>query len=127
MIRYISPFLLDRGLFFLPRSVTRLILTVAYTGTYATDILTANVIGVKDELVVTGPSDAVPAGRKVDIAAITDGQVIHNGLASFWELLDDNAQRVLAAGDLDTPKSLVSGNVFILSTFSITYPGIVMP
>jgi hypothetical protein len=57
-------------------------------------------------------------GRKVEVAAITDGDVTATETAEFWALV--SATELLAAGELASTQEVTDGNKFTLAAFDIT-------
>lgn len=86
-------------------------------GVYAT--VTANTLGNKTGCSIGATQDGVTDGRRVILAAITDGSVTGNGTATHWAITD-GAAVVLASGPLSSSQSVTSGNTFTLDAISIT-------
>lgn len=79
-------------------------------------------LGNKTSLSVGAPADRTPTGRKVTVAAITDGTVSATGTATHWAITDTVNSRLLAAGALSASQAVTSGNTFTLSAFDIGFP-----
>lgn len=71
---------------------------------------------------ISAPGDRSGGGREVDVSSIADGSVTDTGTASHYAIVDTIGSRLLAAGALDTPQSVTSGNTFTLSSFRIGIP-----
>jgi len=82
------------------------------SSTYSCGSRTPPVIGV--------PEDGDVSGRKVVIAAITDGTVSDTQTAGWWSLV--SADELIAAGDLAATQAVTSGNTFTLTEFDIEIP-----
>jgi hypothetical protein len=119
----INGFVLDHGLWIIPRTTTRLLLHATLPVTYEDATDPSNVIGQKVQPVIVGPMDATPNGRKVVVDAISDGVINISGQATSWSLVDDNVDRLLVAELLVAPIDLEVGNSFITEELSITMPG----
>lgn len=119
---YINDRVLDNGLTVLGTEANRLDICDTEPTTY-TEATTTYTLGNKLTPTVGSPEARAPSGRKVVVAAITDGDVTATGTASYWALTDTGNSRLLAAGDLSTPQAVTSGNVFTLTGFDIGIPG----
>lgn len=62
------------------------------------------------------------SGRKVRIAAITDGSVTATGTATHWVLVDDTNSRLLVAQALTSSQAVTSGNQFSLAALDVEIP-----
>lgn len=119
------PFLNDRvmdlGLNVLDTEANRLDICNAEPASYAA-ATTTNSLGNKTSLSIGVPGDGTPNGRKVTVAAITDGSVTATGTASHWAIVDTVNSRLLATGALAATQSVTSGNTFTLGAFDIRIP-----
>lgn len=119
------PFLNDRvydnGLTVLDTEANALHICNAEPATYAA-ATTTNSLGSKTSLSIGAPGAGSPNGRKVTVAAITDGSVSANGTASHWAIVDTVNSRLLAAGPLAASQVVTSGNPFTLPAFDIRIP-----
>lgn len=79
-------------------------------------------LGYKSGVSVGAPEDRSPNGRKVVVAAITDGTVNGTGTATHWALVDNGNSRLLATGSLAASQVTTSGNIFTTSAFDIGIP-----
>jgi len=118
---YLNDRVFDNGLTVLDTEVNRLDICSAEPSTYdqATNTLS---LGNKLSPNVGAPGDRTPSGRKVTVAAITDGEVTVTGTASHYALSDTSNSRLLAAGPLASSQSVTDNNVFTLTTFDIGIP-----
>lgn len=113
---------LDNGLTVLDTEANRLDICSTEPATY-TAATSTNTLGNKTSLSVGAPAARSPSGRKVTVAAITDGSVSGTGTASHWAVVDTANSRLLAAGALASSQSVTSGNTFTLAAFDIGIPG----
>lgn len=118
---YLNPRVLDYGLFCLVNETTALWLTDVPPVDYADTLI----VGTRPFPLVVGPQNAEPTGRMVTVQGIDDGDVVLNGTARHWALVDDRGDgRLLAAGDLTAPLAVESHNSFTLDAFNIVLPGL---
>lgn len=86
--------------------------------------LTASV-GNKTAPSIGSPGARTPNGRKVTVAAISDGTVTATSTGSsddaqYWAIIDGS--KLWAAGSLAAGQMVTSGNVFTLGAFDIGIP-----
>jgi len=126
------PFLADRvldlGLNVLDVEANRLDITHTEAATY-TQAITTFTVANKTALTIGAPAARTPSGRRVTVAAITDGTVTATSTsasddAQFWAITDTVNSRLLAAGSLSAAQFVTSGNVFTLAAFDIGIPGV---
>jgi predicted metalloprotease with PDZ domain len=72
---------------------------------------------------IGAPAARTPSGRKVTVAAFSDGSVTGTGTASHYAVVDGVNSRLLAASTLSASQSVTSGNTFSLDAFDIGIPG----
>ena len=118
---YINDRVFDSGLTILDTEANRLDITSQEAVTYAGATSTYT-LGNKTSLSIGAPADRTPTGRKVAVAAITDGSVTATGTASHWAISDTVNSRLLATGALSASQAVTSGNVFTLGSFDIGIP-----
>ena len=118
---YLNDRVLDSGLATLDTEANRLDLCSQEPATYAAATSTYTLAN-KASLSIGAPADRSPSGRKVTVAAFTDGSVTANGTPSHWAITDTANSRLLATGTLGTTQALVSGNTFELEAFDIYIP-----
>lgn len=111
----------DNGLTVLDTEANRLDITSQQATTYA-EATTTYTLGNKTSLSVGAPGDRGGGGRKVTVAAITDGSVTGVGTASHYAIVDTVNSRLLAAAPLSAPQGVTSGNTFTLGAFDIGIP-----
>jgi hypothetical protein len=111
----------DNGLTVLDTEANRLDICSSEPTTYAGATSTVS-LGNKTSLSIAAPSDRTGGGRKVTVAAITDGSVTATGTASHWAITDTGNSRLLAAGALSSSQGVTSGNTFTLPAFDIGIP-----
>ena len=117
---FLNDRVLDNGLAVLNTESTHLHICstepVAFAGVASVSL------GNKAALSVGAPAARSPNGRKVTVAAITDGNVTGNGTAAFWAITDVTNSRLLAAGPLAASQVVTTGNTFAVSAFDIGKP-----
>jgi hypothetical protein len=111
----------DNGLTVLDTEANRLDICSSEPTTYAGATSTVS-LGNKTSLSIGAPADRSGGGRKVTVAAITDGSVTATGTASHWAITDTGNSRLLAAGALSSSQGVTSGNTFTLPAFDIGIP-----
>lgn len=120
---YLNDYVLDAALAKLDTEATRLDICSAEPTTYSQATTSGNLsLGNKTGITVGAPADRTPNGRRVTIAAITDGSVSANGTATHWALTDPANSRLLAAGALSASQVVSSGNTFTLAAFDVGIP-----
>lgn len=87
-----------------------------------TDAVSTSSLGNSTSLSIAAPSDRAGGGRKVTVAAITDGSITGTGTASYYAIVDTSNTRLLATGALTASQSVTSGNTFTLATFDVGIP-----
>lgn len=118
---YLNDRVLDNGLTVLDTEANRLDICSAEPTTYAQATSTYT-LGNKTSLSVGAPGDRSPSGRKVTVAAITDGTVTGTNTATHWAITDTGNSRLLAAGALSASQAVTSGNTFTLAAFDVGIP-----
>lgn len=79
--------------------------------------------GNKTGVTVGSPQNGDTSGRKVTIAAITNGSITSNGTVSHWALSKTTATtELLAAKSLASSQAVTSGNTFSLAAIDIEIP-----
>lgn len=124
---YLNDRVLDFGLSVLDTEATRLDICHTEPATYAEATATYTVAN-KAGISIGSPAARAPSGRKVTVAAITDGTVTATSTgagddAQYWAISDAVNGRLLAAGPLSAAQMVTSGNVFTLGAFDIGIPG----
>lgn len=79
-------------------------------------------LGNKVGISIGNPANRSPSGRKVTVAAITDGEVTDTQEATHWAITDGSST-LLAAGALAEGQVVTDGNSFSLQAFDIGIPG----
>lgn len=108
----------DLGLTVLDTEATRLDICSQEPTTY-TEATTTYTLGNKTPLSIGAPTDNSPSGRKVVVAAITDGSVTGTGTATHWSIVDTSNSRLLATGSLAASQAVTNGNTFTLGAFDL--------
>lgn len=117
----IADYILDAALSKLDLEANRLDICSSEPTTYAQATSTYT-LGNKTSLSIGAPADRTPNGRKVTVAAITDGAVTGTGNAGYWSIVDTANSRLLAAGPLSAAQAVTAGNTFQLEAFDIGIP-----
>jgi len=112
---------LDNGLTVLDTEANKILITSAEATTY-TEANATYALGNSTSLSIGAPADRTGGGRKVTVAAITDGSVTGTGTATHYAIVDTVNSRLLATGSLSASQSVTSGNTFTLSTVDIGIP-----
>lgn len=76
----------------------------------------------KASISIGAPADRTPNGRKVTLAAITDGTVTATGTATHWAIVDTTNSRLLATNALTASQAVTSGNTFTFAALDIGLP-----
>ena len=118
---FLNDRVLDLGLNVLDTEANRLDICSQEPTTYAQATSTYT-LGNKTSLSVGAPGARTPDGRKVTVAAITDGAVTGTNTATHWSIVDTGNSRLLATGALTTPQGVTNGNTFTLTAFDIGVP-----
>lgn len=119
---YLNDRVLDNGLTVLDTEANRLDICSEEPTTYAGATSTYT-LGNKTSLSVGSPEARSPSGRKVVVAAITDGSVTGTDTATHWAITDTSNSRLLATGSLSASQAVTNGNTFTLAAFDIGIPG----
>lgn len=109
----------DSGLGYITANGSRLDICSAQPADYAG--VAAVSLGNKTSLSVGSPQDGVSSGRRVVVAAITDGSVSGTGTAGFFAITNATDE-LIVAGPLAATQAVTSGNTFTLAAFNITIP-----
>ena len=111
----------DNGLTVLDTEANKVLVTSQEASTYA-EANSTYALGNSTSLSIGAPADRSGGGRKVAVAAITDGSITGTGTATHYALVDTNNSRLLATGSLTASQAVTSGNTFTLATFDIGIP-----
>ena len=111
----------DNGLTVLDTEANAVHITSQEATTY-TEATSTYTLGNSTSLSIGAPGDRSGGGRKVTVAAITDGSVTATGTGTHYALVDTSNTRLLATGSLTASQSVTSGNTFTLATFDIGIP-----
>lgn len=118
---FLNDRVLDNGLTVLDTEANRLDITSQEATTY-TEATSTYTLGNKTSLSVGAPADRSPNGRKVTVAAITDGTVTGTATATHYAIVDTGNSRLLATNSLSASQAVTSGNTFTLGAFDIGIP-----
>jgi hypothetical protein len=115
---FISDYVFDLALAYIDTGANRLDICSQEPVTY-TQAVTTYTLGNKTGISVGAPTDRTPTGRKVVVAAITDGSVTGTATATHWAICDTGNSRLIATGQLSASQAVTSGNTFTLAAFDI--------
>lgn len=119
---YASDSLLDDGLQYAATNGDRVDICSQEPATY-TEATSTYSLGNKTSASVGNPTDRSPNGRKVTIAAITDGSVTSSDTATHWALSKTTATTELLASDaLSSSQAVTNGNTWTLPATDIGAP-----
>jgi hypothetical protein len=121
MAAFINDTVLDQALAYIDDNVENLYICSAQPTTFAEASSTYK-LGTKATPSVGAPTNGDVSGRKIVVAAITDGAVSATGTATWVALTDDSASLLLCAQALSAGQAVTSGNTFTLTEFDITIP-----
>lgn len=121
---YLNDRVYDNGLTVLDTEATHLYLCSQDPTTFA-QANTTYALANKASISIGAPAARSPNGRKVTLAAITDGSVTANGTATHWAIVDTTNSRLLATNTLTASQVLTSGNTFTLVAIDIGFPAAV--
>jgi hypothetical protein len=121
MAAFISDTVLDQALSYIDSNCENLYLCSTEPTTFLQASDTYK-LGVKATPSIGSPTNGDSSGRKIVVAAITDGTVSGTGTAVFIALTDDSASLLLCVQALSGTQAVSTGNVFTLTEFDITIP-----
>ena len=111
----------DNGLTVLDTEANAIHITSQEATDY-TDATSTSSLGSSSSVSVDAPADRAGGGRKVSVAAISDGAVNGTGTATHYAIVDTVNSRLLVTGSLTASQSVTSGNTFTLASFDIGIP-----
>lgn len=111
----------DNGLTVLDTEANRLDICSLEPTTY-TSATSTHSLGNKTSLSIGAPADRTGGGRRVTVAAITDGAVTVTGTATHYAIVDTVNSRLLATGSLSASQAVTASNTFTLGAFDIGIP-----
>ena len=87
-----------------------------------TEATSTYTLGNSTSLSIGAPADRDGGGRKVAVAAISDGSITGTGTVTHYAIVDTANSRLLATAALTASQSVTNGNTFTLATFDIGIP-----
>tara|TARA_R110000772_G_C12982998_1_gene406096 strand:- start:98 stop:469 length:372 start_codon:yes stop_codon:yes gene_type:complete len=111
----------DAGLAALDTEANKILVTSQEATTFANANATY-ALGNSTSLSIAAPADRTGGGRKVTVAAITDGAITATGTATHYAIIDTSNSRLLATAALTASQSVTNGNTFTLASFDIGIP-----
>jgi hypothetical protein len=115
----IADYIFDLALAELDTATSTLHLCSAEPANYAG--IAAVQLGTKTGLSIGAPADRTPNGRKVTVAAFSDGAVSATGTATHWAI-SKGGTTLMATGALASSQGVTNGNTFSLAAFDIGFP-----
>jgi len=112
---------LDNGLTILDTEANRVDLTSQEAASY-TEATSTYTLGNKTSISIGSPTDRTGGGRKVTMAAISDGTITGTGTATHYAIVDTTNSRLLVTGSLTASQSVTTGNTFSLEALDIGIP-----
>lgn len=121
---FLDAAVLDNGLSALT-GISSPVLHICHTEPTTRANTLTNSVGNKAGITIGAPAARAPTGRKVTVAAITDGDITATSTGSgddaqFWAIID--GAKLWAAGSLAAAQLVTSGNDFTLGAFDIGIP-----
>ncbi len=111
----------DNGLTVLDTEANKITVTSQEASTFA-EANATYALGNSTSLSINAPANRTGGGRKVTVAAITDGSITATGTATHYAIIDTANSRLLATAALTASQSVTNGNTFTLATFDIGIP-----
>lgn len=111
---------MDNGLSVLDTEANAVHLTSQEAATY-TEATSTYSLGSATGISISAPSDRAGGGRKVTLAAITNGVFNANGTATHYAIVDTVNSRLLATDTLTASQIVYAGNNFALTTMDIEF------
>lgn len=112
---------LDNGLTVLDTEANRVDLTSQEATTYA-EATSTYTLGNATSISIGSPTDRTGGGRKVTMAAISNGSITGTGTATHYAIVDTLNSRLLVTGLLTASQSVTTGNTFSLEALDIGIP-----
>ena len=114
---YLNDEVFDQGLDYATTNGTRIDICSQEPTTYA-EATSTYTLGNKTSATVGATEAGDVNGRKVVVAAVTDGSVTGTGTASHYAITDA-ASILVATGSLSASQAVTSGNTFTLAAFDL--------
>ena len=111
----------DNGLSVLDTEANKVLVTSQEATTF-TEANATYALGNSTSLSINASADRTGGGRKVTVAAISDGAITATGTATHYAIVDTANSRLLATAALTASQSVTNGNTFTLATFDIGIP-----
>ena len=118
---FIADYIFDLALAEFDTNATHLYICSQEPATF-TEATSTYALGNKSSLTVGAPANGVSNGRRVTVAAITDGSVTGTNTATHWAITKTTGSTLMATGALSAPQAVTNGNTFTLGAFDITIP-----
>lgn len=118
---YLNDRVFDNGLTILDTEANEIHVTSQEAADY-TEATSTYTLGSSSSLSIGEPADRTGGGRKVTVAAISDGSITGTGTVTHYAIVDTVNSRLLATAALTASQSVTNGNTFTLATFDIGIP-----
>lgn len=114
---YLNDRVLDEGLSALQAEGEQLHICSSEPATFAA--VAGVSLGTSGSMSVGAPANASPNGRKVTVAAVTNGTVNADGTATHYAIVDNTNSRLLVANTLDESQEVYDGNPFTTAAIDV--------
>ena len=111
----------DNGLSVLDTEANKITVTSQEASTYA-EANATYALGNSTSLSINAPANRTGGGRKVTVAAVSDGSITATGTATHYAIVDTTNSRLLATAALTASQAVTNGNTFTLASFDIGIP-----
>jgi hypothetical protein len=118
---YLTDEALDQGLDYLNVNEDRMDICSSEPGNY-TEATSTYTLGNKTSHSIGAPQAGDTTGRKVIVAAVSDGSVTGDGTASHYGLSYVGGTALLAANSLASSQGVSNGNTWTTPAFDIEFP-----
>ena len=118
---YLNDRVFDNGLTILDTEANEIHVTSQEAADY-TEATSTYTLGSSSSVSIGAPADRTGGGRKVTVAAISDGSITGTGTVTHYAIVDTVNSRLLATAALTASQSVTNGNTFTLATFDIGIP-----
>lgn len=117
----IADYIFDAALSKLDTEATGVFVCSQEPTTY-TEAITTYALGSKTGITVGAPANGVTSGRRVTVAAITDGTCSGTGTATHFAIVDSANTRLLVTHTLSASVATATGATLTLAAFDVEFP-----
>ena len=79
-------------------------------------------LGSTSSVTISTPADRTGGGRELTVSSFNDGLSSGTGTATHWALVNTSGSAFLLSGSLGTSQSVIPGEPFGMSSFTIGLP-----